>query len=115
MEKVRALVRSDRRLTVQIIASELYLSHTTIHQILIQELAMRKVCAKIVSKNPTIEQKENRKDARLHLLERIQSDRNFMKDVITGEETWIFEYDPEKKDKVRNGTHLHHHVRKKGD
>ena len=33
----------------------------------------------------------------LHLLERIQSDRNFLKNVITGDETWIFEYDPETK------------------
>jgi len=74
---------------------------------------MRKLCAKIVPKNLTIEQKDIRKDARLHLLERIQSDRNFLKKVITGEKTWIFEYDPETKDKIRNNTHLHHHVRKK--
>ena len=76
------------------IASELNLNHTTVHQILTQELAMRKLCAKIVPKNLTIEQKDNRKDLCLHLLERIQSDRNFLKNVITGEETWVFEYDP---------------------
>jgi len=109
VEKVRALVRSDRRLTVRMIASDLNLNHTTVRQILTQELTMRKLCANIVPKNLTIEQK----DVCLHLLERIQSDRNFLKNVITGNETWIFEYDPEKKDKVRNGTHLHHHVRKK--
>jgi len=28
---------------------------------------------------------------------RIQSDRNFLKNVITGDEPWIFEYDPETK------------------
>jgi predicted transcriptional regulator len=49
VEKVRTLVRSDRRLTVQMIASELNFNHTTVHQILTQELTMRKVCAKIVS------------------------------------------------------------------
>jgi len=97
VEKVRALVRSDRRLTVQIIASELNLNHNTVHQILTQELAMRKVCAKIVPKNLTIEQKDNRKDVCLHLLERIQSDRNFLKNVITGDKTWISEYDPQTK------------------
>jgi len=97
VEKVRNLVRSDRRLTVRMISSDLNLNHTTVHQILTQELAMRKLCAKIVPKNLAIEQKDNRKDLCLHLLERIQSDRNFLKNVITGEETWIFEYDPEKK------------------
>ena len=79
------------------IASELNLNHTAVHQILAQELAMRKLCAMIVPKNLTIEEKDNRKDLCLHLLERIQSDRNFLKDVITGDETWIFEYDPETK------------------
>jgi len=72
------------------IASELNLNHTTFHQILIQELAMSKLCAKIVPKNLTIEQKDNRKDLCLHLLEWIKSYRNFLKNVITGDETWIF-------------------------
>jgi len=79
------------------IASELNLNHTTVHQILTQELAMRKLCVKIVPKNLIIEQKDNRKDMCLHLLERIQSDRNFLKNVITGDKTWTFEYDPETK------------------
>jgi len=86
-------------LTVRMIASELNLNHTTVHQILTQELAMRKMCVKIVPKNLTIEQKDNLKDVCLHLLEWIQSDRNFLKNVITGDETWIFEYNPETKRK----------------
>ena len=80
-------------------ASELNLNHTTVHQVLTQELAVRKLCAKMVSKNLTIEQKENQKEVCFHLLEWIQSDRNFFKKVITGDESWIFEYDPEKKTK----------------
>ena len=52
MEKVRALVQSDRRLTVRMIASQLNFNHTTVHQILTQELAMRKACAKIVPQKP---------------------------------------------------------------
>jgi len=95
VELVGALVRSDRRLTVRMIASELNLNHTTVHQILTEELAMKKLYTKFVPKNLTIEEKDNRKDACLHLLERIQRDRNFLKNVITGDETWIFEYDPE--------------------
>ena len=78
------------------IASELNLNHTTVHQILTEELAMKKFCVKFVPKNLTIEQ-DNRKDVCLHLLERIQRDRNFLKYVITGDETWIFEYDSETK------------------
>ena len=40
VEIERALMRSDRRLTVRMIASELNLSHTTVHQILTEELAI---------------------------------------------------------------------------
>ena len=79
------------------IASDLNFNHITVHQILTQELAMRKLCANIVPKNLTIEQKDNRKDVCLHLLEWIQSDKNFLKNVITDDETWICEYDPETK------------------
>jgi len=93
VEIVGALVRSDRRLTVRMIASELNWNHTTVHQILTEELAMKKLSAKFVPKNLTIEQKENRKNVCLHLLEWIQRDRNLLKNVITGDETWIFEYD----------------------
>ena len=56
VEKVQALVQSDRQLTVRMIASDLNLNHTTVPQILTQELAMRKLHAKIVPKNLTVEQ-----------------------------------------------------------
>ena len=62
VEIVQALVRSDCRLTVRMIASELNLNHTTVHQILTEELAMKKLCVKFVPKNLTIKQKDNRKD-----------------------------------------------------
>ena len=42
VERVRALVRSDRRLTLRMISSELNLIRFTVHQILTQDLGMRK-------------------------------------------------------------------------
>jgi len=97
VEIVLALVRSDRRLTVRVIASELNMNHTTVLQILIEELAMKKLCAKFVPKNLTIEHKDNRKDVSLNRLERIQRNRNFLKDMITSDKIWTFDYDPETK------------------
>ena len=52
VEIVGTLVRSDRRLTVRMIASELNLSHTTVHQILTGELDMKQLCAKFVPQKP---------------------------------------------------------------
>ncbi|GFV36290.1 putative mariner transposase [Trichonephila clavipes] len=43
--RVRDLVRSDRRLTIRMIGDELDLNHTTVHQILTNELKMKKINA----------------------------------------------------------------------
>ena len=93
--KVMALMRSDRSLTVKMIGSELNLHHRTIHDILTKELGMQKICAKLVlvPKNLTNEQKENWRNVCLDLLEGIENDENVFKYVITGDESWIFEYD----------------------
>ena len=45
VERVRSLVRSDRRLTLTMISSELNLNWFTVHQILTPDLDMRNVCA----------------------------------------------------------------------
>ncbi|GFT88715.1 putative transposase [Trichonephila clavipes] len=45
--RVRDLVRSDRRLSVRMIAEESNLNHTTVHQILTNELKMRKIYSKM--------------------------------------------------------------------
>jgi len=62
VERVRSLVRSDRRLTLRMISNELNLNRFTVHQVLTQDLYMRKVCAKVAPKNLLTEQKANRRD-----------------------------------------------------
>ena len=84
-------------LTVRMIDSELNLNHQTVHEILTEELGMQKICAKLVPKMLTNEQKENRRNVCLDLLERIENDENFFKHTITSDDLWIFEYNPETK------------------
>jgi len=55
---------------------------------------MRKVCAKLVPKELTEEQKQRRVTICQDLLER-QDDISGC--VITGDETWVYQYDPETK------------------
>ena len=88
-------VRSDRLLTLRMISSELNLNRFTVHQILTQDFGMIKVCVKI--KNLTTEQKSNRRDVCLDLLDRLEREPEFFSRVITGDESWILEYDPETK------------------
>jgi len=58
---------------------------------------MRKVCAKLVPKVLTDEQKALRVLRCRELLELCEGDPNFLDLVITGDESWVFEYDPETK------------------
>jgi len=62
IDRVRSLVLSDRRLTVRMTAEELGLGKSSVHTILTEHLDMKKVCAKIVLKLLTPEQKLRRKE-----------------------------------------------------
>ena len=50
----------DRRLSVGMIAEETGLNKNAVHRILTEHLHMRKICAKLVLKNLSVEQKANR-------------------------------------------------------
>ena len=101
VERVRSLVGSDRRLMLRMISSELNLNRFTIHQILTQDLGMRKVCTKMVPKNFTTEQKATQRDVCLDLLGRLEREPEFFSRVITGDESWILEYEPDTKRQSR--------------
>ena len=58
---------------------------------------MRKICAKLVLKNLPVEQNANRLEICQDLLGRLEIEPNFLHKVITGDESWVFDYDPETK------------------
>jgi len=58
---------------------------------------MRKICAKLVPKNLTVEQKTSRLEICQDLLGRLEIEPNFLHKVITGDEPWVFDYDPKTK------------------
>ncbi|XP_011880667.1 PREDICTED: putative uncharacterized protein FLJ37770 [Vollenhovia emeryi] len=95
--RVRDCVNSDRRLSLHLIAETLNMTKTTVYRIVTEDLNMKKVCAKLVPKVLTDEQKDVRVLRCQELLELCENDPNFLNSVITGDESWIFEYDPETK------------------
>jgi len=95
--KVKAVLDADRRLSIRLIADQVGLPKSIVHEIVTTELQTRKVCAKLVPKVLTEEQKENRVSISRELLDRVRGDPDFLEQVITGDETWVFEYDPETK------------------
>ena len=63
----------------------------TVHNIITENLAMRKICAKLVPKILTVDQKQRRVSACEDLLQRVEEDPGFLDNVITGDESWFFE------------------------
>jgi len=77
-------------------SSELGINKETIRQMLYGDLLMRKLCAKLVPKVLTVEQKELRRSICEDFLERIQSEGNdCMNSIITADESWVYQYNPE--------------------
>lgn len=66
------------------------------HQISTQNLQMRRVAAKCVLWLLTLKQKENCLMI-CQDLKNCSTVSNFLKNIITGDETWVYGYDPETK------------------
>jgi len=87
-------VCENRRLTVRSIAEQVNINRETVRKILTEDLDMQKVYAKMVPKELTKEQKQRRVTIFQDLLER---EDDISGRVITGDETWVYQYDPEMK------------------
>jgi len=77
----------DRRLSVRMIAEETGLKKNAVRRILTEHLHMRKICAKLVPKNLSVEQKANRLEICQDMLGRLEIEPNFLYKVITGDES----------------------------
>ncbi|XP_033224565.1 protein GVQW3-like [Belonocnema kinseyi] len=95
VERVRVAVEQDRRLNVRELEDELGIPKSTVWRILTENLGMTRVCAKFILKLLTDQQKNLRLEIAQDNLEIINSDENFFQKVITGDETWVYGYDPE--------------------
>ena len=97
MDQVREKVLEDRRLTVQEIVGEVGISTGLVHSILTEDLNLRRMSAKFFPKLLTEQQKELRKEISEDMLDLANHDPEFIKTIITGDETWVHGYDPETK------------------
>ena len=95
------MVRTDHRLMVRMIAEELSINKDTVWSIITENLEMHKVCAKMVPELLSEDQKQQRVTVCQDIIERLEDDPDLRRRVITGNESWIFEYDPETKRQSR--------------
>ena len=97
IEKARSVIRESRRLTIREVSEEVGTCKSSCHTILTEKLKMLRVAAKSVPRLLTEEQKQNRVTVSRELLDRSNIDENFLKNVITSDETWVYGYGVETK------------------
>jgi len=61
---------------------------------------MRRVSAKFVPRLLTDDRKEKHVEISQELLAHVNGNENFLKNIITGDETWVYGYDVETKRKT---------------
>jgi predicted DNA-binding protein YlxM (UPF0122 family) len=82
-------------LTIQEIADEVGISTGSAHSVVTEDLHMCRVVVKFVPKLFSQEQQQLRLEVVQDILECTNEDPEFLKTVITGDETWVYGYDPE--------------------
>ena len=105
-DQVHKEVLNDCHETVREIAVEVGISTGSVHSILTEDLQMWRLLAKFVPKLLMEEQKELWKEICKDMLDCVNHDSEFMKTIITGDETWVYDYDPETKFQSSQWKHL---------
>ena len=95
------MVRSDRRLTIRVIANEVGKDKETVRAVLVDTLGMWKVGAKMVPRLLTEKQEVQHLNACQDILPQLEADDKLLENVITGDELWVFQYDPKTKRQSR--------------
>jgi len=118
IDQVRTLVMQDLRVTVQELVEEVGINTGSVHSILTDDLAMWRVSAKFMPKLLTMEQKQLCLEVVQDTLDSTNSNPKFLIIETTGDELWIYGFDPETKaqssflQKItkRHALHIHTHT-----
>ena len=91
-ERVDALIREDRRITVNEIATKLAVGHSAVQE-MIHSLGYQKVCARWVPRLLTEDHKLQRRTITHNLLQRFENEGDdFLTSIVTGDESWFHHY-----------------------
>ena len=94
VEHVLAAINKNRRLTVQELEEDMGIPQTIVSEILMEDLGKKCLVAKFVSWLLSQDQKEFSVEGAEDLHETTDSDPDFLKKVITGDESWVYGCDP---------------------
>ncbi|XP_031639731.1 protein GVQW3-like, partial [Contarinia nasturtii] len=96
IKKIHKIILNDRNVKLSEIAETLKISKERVHHIIHEYLDMRKLCAKWVPRELTIDQKQQRVDDSEQCLKLFNSNKTeFLRRYVTMDETWLHQYTPE--------------------
>jgi len=94
---VREFIKNHPKSSLKFIQIELNISKTSIYRILTEHLGLQKVCARFVPHKLTGVQKLLRIQHSKDIIKEAKKYPNFLYKIVTSDETWYFQYDPETK------------------
>lgn len=94
---VRDFIKKEPKSSLRYMESELNITKDSIHTILVEHLGLRKVCARFVPHKLKEEEKVLRIQHSRDIIKEAKKDPNFLYNIVTGDETWCFQYNPESK------------------
>ena len=98
IQKVKKIIKNERRIVMDEIMLHLDISRGSLHTILHEHLLVRKVAARWIPHKLSEEQKSVRVDWCNFMIKKFNHGRSKqLNTLITGDETWIYQYDPETK------------------
>ncbi|KAI6651188.1 Histone-lysine N-methyltransferase SETMAR-like [Oopsacas minuta] len=98
IQKVKKIIKNEHRIMLDEIMSYLDISRGSLHAILDEHLLVRKVAARWIPHKLSEEQMTTRVDWCKFMIRKFNHGRSkLLNTLITGDETWIHQYDPETK------------------
>jgi len=95
--KVKIIIRNNRRLKVREIADDCGITVGSCDAILTDDPHMKRVCVKFVPRLLTDDQQEQCQTIAHDLFEHSREDVQFLKNIVTGDESWVYGSDMETK------------------
>jgi len=95
--QIQEIIRQDQHWTIRDIAGEVDVNYGACQRVLTEELDVQHVAAKFVPRILTADQMHQRVSVCTELCQLATDDEMFLSTVITGDESWVYGYDPETK------------------
>ena len=93
VQKIKDAVLGNRHMTIRELSEHSGISQGSVKSILSNVLGLKRVAARLIPKCLNFLQKQIRVDVAKEMLEHVNNDDTFVKRIITGDETWVWQAD----------------------